>query len=192
MGVAYKNFWSINTDEAVVAGHLRCFLPKHVEIFMPLNAQMRDVDLLAHNFRNKKTISIQVKGSRAYEPQKKEKEIYGDGSATWFMFKREVIDQSTADYFIFLHYIIEESISRGRRRIEPHLVIIPTTILKDKIRKNGYVVRGNRYALYTWVNPKTRKAFGIHKNNIDFTPYLDKKGIKVFIKELQKPQNVSR
>lgn len=106
MGIAYKNFWSLNTDEAVVAGQFRYYLPKHIEIFMPLNAQMKDIDLIAYNFKNRRAISIQVKGSRAYEPSKTEKIAYGDGSATWFMFKREVIDKCKAGYFVFLHYII--------------------------------------------------------------------------------------
>ena len=185
MGIAYKNFWSINSDEAVVVGHLRYYLPKHIETFMPLNAQMKDIDLIAYDTKNKKAISIQVKGSRAYEPNKKEKVAYGEGSATWFMFKRETIDKCSADYFIFLHYIIVEDVAKGRRYVEPHFVIIPTLHLQKAMQKNGYIVRGNRYALYTWINPKKKKAFGIHRNDIDFSPYLDKKGIKVFLKNFE-------
>lgn len=186
MGIAYKNFWSVNTDEAVVAGHLRYFMPNHIEIFMPLNAQMKDIDLLAYNAKNKKAISIQVKGSRAYEPQKSEKVEYGAGSATWFMFKREVIDNCDADYFIFLHYIILENVSKGRRYVEPHLVTMPAIELKRKMKKNGYVVRGDRYALYTWVNPKKKRAFGIRHNKMDFSNYLDKAGLNYLRKDLER------
>lgn len=184
MGIAYKNFWSVNTDEAVVAGHLRYFLPKNIEVFMPLNAQMKGVDLLVYNLKNRKSLTIQVKGSRAYEPQKSEKKNYGVGSATWFMFKREVIDRSTADYFIFLHYVIEEDASSGKRRIAPHFVTIPTSSLKKKMKANAYVVRGGRYALYTWINPKINKAYGIHGNNIDFSSYLNKKGFSLLLRDL--------
>ena len=72
MGIAYKNFWSLNTDEAVVAGILRNATSKDVEVLMPLNAQMKGVDLYLLNIKTKNIITIQVKGSRAYEPQKAE------------------------------------------------------------------------------------------------------------------------
>lgn len=185
MGIAYKNFWSVNTDEAIVAGHLRYYMPKHIEVFMPLNAQMKDIDLIAYNHKNRNVTSLQIKGSRAYEPRAAERNAYGEGSATWFMFKREVIDKSSADYFIFLHYIIVENLDGGRRNVEPHLVTIPTHILKKQMNKNGYVVRGNRYALYTWVNPRKKKAFGIHHNEIDFSDYLDKAGMNLLRRDLE-------
>jgi hypothetical protein len=41
MNKSYKNFWSLNTDEAVVTGILRDETPKEVEVLMPLNAQMK-------------------------------------------------------------------------------------------------------------------------------------------------------
>lgn len=186
MGVAYKNFWSINTDEAIAAGHLRNYFLKGIEVFMPLNAQMKDVDLLVYNSKTGRGATIQVKGSRAYEPQKKEIRDYGDGSATWFMFKREVIDKSEADYFIFVHHILNTKKKLGRREIEPHFITIPTSDLKEKMKVDGYVVRGNRYALYTWINPSMKKAFGIKKNNIDFTRYLDGKGFALLARNLSK------
>ena len=72
MGRAYKNFRSLNTDEAIVTGILNEFTEKNIEILIPLNAQMKDTDLIVMNMNNKKAIKIQVKGSRAYEPSKKE------------------------------------------------------------------------------------------------------------------------
>ena len=185
MGVAYKNFWSINTDEAVVAGQLRSFLSKNIEIFMPLNAQMKGIDLLAYNHTNGKAKTIQVKGSRAYEPRKAEVDKHGEGSGTWFMFKREVIDKSVADYFIFIHYIIEVNVKLGRRTIVPHFVTMPTNILKEQMQNNGYIVKGSRYALYTWVNPKKKTALGTNNNNIDFTKYLDKSGFEGLMNEIK-------
>ena len=80
---------------------------------MPLNAQMKDIDLIAYNHKNRKVISLQIKGSRAYEPRVAERNAYGEGSATWFMFKREVIDKTASralervnfstNTFIFIH-----------------------------------------------------------------------------------------
>jgi len=63
---AYKNFRSLNTDEAVVTGILRDSTAKNVEVFMPINAQMKYTDLVLMNMDNNKVLKIQVKGSRAY------------------------------------------------------------------------------------------------------------------------------
>ena len=101
MGKAYKNFWSLNTDEAVVTGILRDSTHKNVEVLMPANAQMKDTDLVLMNVDNKKAVKIQVKGSRAYEPSKSDILKYGDGSASWFYFKKEVVQKSTADFLFF-------------------------------------------------------------------------------------------
>ena len=54
MAKAYKNFWSLNTDEAIVAGILRDETLKNVEVLMPLNAQMKGIDLFLMNLKNKK------------------------------------------------------------------------------------------------------------------------------------------
>ena len=81
MGKAYKNFWSLNTDEAVVAGILRDETTKNIEVLFPLNAQMKGVDLVLMNIENKKSVTVQIKGSRAYEPRKSEIKKYGAGSA---------------------------------------------------------------------------------------------------------------
>ena len=48
---------------------------------MPLNAQIKGVDLYLINTKTKKVATIQVKGSRAYEPQIREVREYGHGSA---------------------------------------------------------------------------------------------------------------
>ena len=61
MSHAYKNFWSLNTDEAVVTGILRGSTEKNTEVLMPINAQMKDIDLVLYNVENRKNITIQVK-----------------------------------------------------------------------------------------------------------------------------------
>ena len=77
MGIAYKNFWSLNTDEAVVSGILRDQTDKNIEVLMPMNAQMKGVDLVLMNVNTKKAITIQVKGSKAFEPKKNELKLVG-------------------------------------------------------------------------------------------------------------------
>jgi len=154
---SYKNFWSLNTDEAVVTEILRENTSKDVEIFMPINAQMKDIDLLAMNMENKKVNTIQVKGNKAYEPKKKEKEKYGEGSTGWFFLNKEIIHRSKADYFIFLVYVISEE-RNGRRFIEPHTITIPTKKLQNLCSKYKKP-HPEKYSFYFWVNSKKKGAF---------------------------------
>jgi hypothetical protein len=177
MGVAYKNFWSLNTDEAIVAGILRNKTKKDIEVLMPLNAQMKGVDLYLFNTKSKKTVTIQVKGSRAYEPSKKERGKYGQGSAGWYFFSTKIISKATADYFAFLVYVIEEHGKTGRRVIEPHLIFIPTKELQKYCLKYKKPHGKERYSFLIWVNPVTKKAFDFRDKTIEFSKYLDNKGV---------------
>ena len=181
---AYKNFWSLNIDEAIVSGLLRNNLNKNQEIFMPLNAQMKDIDLVAMNLKNKKTITIQVKGSKAYEPKISEVKRFGEGSNSWFFFLKENITRSEADYFIFLVYVIRESTEKGRRIIEPHLITIPTKKLVELCEKNKKVHGDKRYSFYFWVKPNEKKAFDWRDTLYDVSDYLDEKGLENLKKEL--------
>ena len=185
MGRAYKNFWSLNTDEAVVTGILRDSTPKNVEVLMPINAQMKDTDLILMNVDNKKSLKIQVKGSRAYEPRKSEIVKYGDGSAGWFCFKKDVVHKNTADYFIFLIYVIEESKKTGRRIITPHTLTIPTKELIQLCEKHKKIGKGDRYNFFFWINPVKNKSFEFRDETFDTTKYLDKSGFDRLNQELK-------
>jgi len=178
MGRAYKNFWSLNTDEAVVAGILRSETNKSIEVLMPLNAQMKDVDLVLLNTKSKKSLTIQVKGSRAFEPRKNETREYLYGSAGWFFFPREVISKSTADWFTFLIYVIEQHPKEGRRLIEPHVITIPTDKLKKLVDKYKKVGKTGRYNFLLWVDPKRKIAFDFHDKKYILSDFLDKNGFK--------------
>lgn len=183
MGKAYKNFWSLNTDEAVVSGILQD-VDKNAEILMPLNAQMKGIDLVLLNTKSKKIKTIQVKGSRAYEPRKNEIKKFGAGSAGWFFFKSEVINKATADYFVFLIYVLEEVKKIGKRIIEPHTITIPTKKLKELSEKNKRVHGSERYSFLIWINPKTKEAFDFRDEKIDFSEYLDRNGHKILVNSL--------
>lgn len=177
MSKAYKNFWSLNIDEAVVSGILRDETSKNIEVLMPLNAQMKGVDLVLMNAEDKKTITIQVKGSRAYEPQKKEVEKFGEGSGGWFFLNTDVIHKATADYFIFLIYVIVQSSKKGRRYIEPHTITIPTEKIQE-LSKRYKKPHPNNYSFYFWINPHSKKAFDFRDKYYDVSRYLDKKGFE--------------
>lgn len=185
MGIAYKNFWSLNTDEAVVAGILRSEIgKKNIEVLMPLNAQMKDVDLILMNIKNKKVITIQVKGSRAFEPRETERVRYNEGSAGFNFFSADTIKLATADYFAFLVYVIEEAKRQGRNIIRPHMIIIPTDELKKKI-KNRRIENGNRLRFSFWIKPKAKEALDISDNDNDYSEYLDMRGFEKLYKDCQ-------
>jgi len=183
MGIAYKNFWSLNTDEAIVAGILRNETANNVEVLMPMNAQMKGVDLVVMNVENKKAVTIQVKGSRAFEPKKGELLKYGYGNVGWFYLEEKTIFKATADYFIFLIYVIEEDTKIGRRTLNPHSIIIPTKKLQDLTRKHKKI-HGVRFSYYFWINPKIKEAFDIRDEKFYVSEYLDKAGYLKLNKEL--------
>ena len=184
MGKAYKNFWSLNTDEAVVTGILRSETSKGVEVLMPINAQMKGIDLVLMNIATKKSISIQVKGSKAYEPTKKESDKFGFGSTGWFFLHMDVIQKATADYFIFLVYVIEQSLKTGRRHIKPHTITIPTAKIKELSEKYKKP-HPNNYSFYFWVNPEKEEAFDFKDTLYDVSEYLDSKGFEKIGLELK-------
>lgn len=190
MGIAYKNFWSLNTDEAVVTGILRNEFSKNknIEVFMPLNAQMKDIDLILMNMKKepKKAVTIQVKGSRAYEPSKMGVKKYVDGSGGWFWFDKKVISESSADYFIFLIYVLETNHNAGRRNIKPHTLTIPTKELQNLCNKYEKEEKGNKYNFFFWVNPVKKEAFDIRneKKIYPVSEYLDDKGFELLHKQL--------
>lgn len=176
--MAYKNFWSLNVDEAVTIGMLRGYLSKNLEVFMPANAQMKDIDFIIVNMKNKKMITVQVKGSRAYEPKESEVRKFGDGSAGWFHLNKNKIDKSNADFFIFLIYVLEENKKIGRISIRNHMIVIPTNKLKMLCKKYKKVVKGKIYNFFIWINPIKKRAIEFRDRKYYMTRYLDEKGLK--------------
>lgn len=188
---SFKNLWTLNTEEAIVAGILRAETRKDVEIFIPLNAQMKDVDLVLVNTANKKTIKIQVKGSRAYEGNKKQIKKYGYGSYSWIDIKKNTIDNSISDYFIFLIYTLEQfnENSKGSVYIKHHTITISKDELRSKISYKKIPDNG-LCRFYIWVNPKTKQAFDLpnSKRGISeeyYSNFLDKKGFEKLNKDLK-------
>jgi hypothetical protein len=189
--MSYKNFWSLNIDEVVVTGELRKelrkSLKKDIEIMMPMNAQLKDIDLLAINLTNRKVLTIQVKGSRAYEPNQKARRDFGKGSGGWFFLEKSIIERCSADYFIFLIYIINENQEKGKLSLDKHTITISPKTLFDKCEKHK-ILKGNKYSFQIWINPETKEAFDFtderKKGRLDLTNYLDVKGFEQIRQDL--------
>ncbi len=182
MGIAYRNIWSLSVDEAVVVGIIRNVLCKHkrIEVFMPMNAQLKDIDLIVINLKNKKVTTIQVKGSKAHQPKSNEVKKRKGGSG-WFFFKKNTITKATADYFIFLVYVFEELSGKRRKSLEPHLITIPTEGLK-KLCRQHHKIHGKSLNFYFWINPNEGKAEEWRDEPYSVSKYLDERGIKSLLK----------
>lgn len=169
---SYKNLWSLNVDEAVTAGILQGIFKKQAQVYFPLNAQLKDVDLLLGNSKHRKTILIQVKGSKAYEPSASEKAKFGDGSVGWFFIPKNKIKNCTADYFIFLIHVINDAFNNAenRKTFSTHLLTItPSDLYKIcRRRKRAFDYRDS---------PK--------KGIVDLRKYLDLNGVRQLRRDLR-------
>jgi len=130
-----KNFWSLNVDEAFVANWLKEKLPKSCQVFFPVNFQFPYVDLIVYNSKNKKTTTIQVKSSQAYE-ENYNNERYWVSAHKFDTYK---IKPDKVDFFIFTCFypFISKSTSKkiGPRNIENYFVVFSTTELKKYIKR---------------------------------------------------------
>lgn len=170
--MSIKNIWSLNVDECLVADKLKNNL-KGWEVFFPLNGQLKDIDLVVVNLKNTKPVSIQVKGSRSYDPYQSEINRFGDGSATWFRLHSDSVakPKNKLDYYVFvLHNFIDTNV---KKKINIDYLIIPNNVfqkicLKKAIRKGGY------YHFFIWIDSKGKRSFDFRESKtIDLSKYLN-------------------
>lgn len=166
----------MNIDETLVADKLKSVFSKSdYEVFMPLNTQMRDIDLLLVKLGHYKTYSIQVKGSRTYEPKISETKKYGYGSAAWFRIAKNSIvkTQNKISCFVFvLHSFSDTDIKKS---ISINYLVIPSRDLL-KITGKKHLRKGDFYHFFIWVDPKDKRAFDFNNsggNVIQLSKYLD-------------------
>lgn len=169
MGI--KNIWSLNVDELLVSDQLKNHLKKtNYEVCFPLNAQMKDVDLVLLNLKNNKAKTIQVKGSRTYEPTKSEIKRFGDGSAAWFRIDKDSIfnPSNKVDFYIFvLHNFVDGEI---KKEIKVDYLIIPIEDFYKCCNKKT-ARKGNFYHFFIWIDSKKKRSFDFNNQNQIF---LDK------------------
>lgn len=173
MGI--KNLWSLTVDEALVADKIKSEFEKtKYEVFFPVNTQMKEVDMVFMNLENNKTYTLQVKGSRTYEPKKSEKERYGNGSAAWFTITRKSIFEPTnkVDYYVFvLHSFVDGKL---KKELKINYLILPNRDLM-KVASKKILRKGGKFHFFIWVDPAGRRAFDFNNRNkeIPLSKYLD-------------------
>ncbi|MBI5804171.1 hypothetical protein HY450_02915 [Candidatus Pacearchaeota archaeon] len=173
MGV--KNLWSLNIDELLVADKLKhIFNKEDYEVFFPLNSQLKNIDLILLNLKKNKYRTIQVKGSRTYNPTSKEIEEFGNGSGAWInLTKKSVFEPSNKiDFYIFVLHSLEDGMSKKEIRI--NYLIIPykdfkKIVSKKQLRRNG------TYHFFIWIDDKGKRSFDFNniRKQISLTKYLN-------------------
>ncbi len=182
MPESFKNFWSLNVDEAVAAGKLQHALGRKAQVYFPLNAQLRDVDLLVVNSRTQRAVTLQVKGAKAFEATKSQKAKHGVGSLCWFFIPAKKIYRCQANYFVFILHTISSDLGRerNRRHISTHLLIIKPTVL-SRICKEKKILHKD-YSFYISVDPLRQRAIEFRDSDkrgvVDLSKYLDACGVK--------------
>lgn len=174
--MAIKNLWSLNVDELLVADELKQYFAKdHYEILFPLNAQMKDVDLVLFELKKNKATSIQVKGSRTYTLRKSEIRELGDGSSALFRIAKKSIftSQNKVDYFVFvLHHFKDGEL---KKRIEVDHLVIPIDDLKGVCKKK--ILRKGGYYFFTiWLSSDGKKIRDFNNpkfHTISLSKYLN-------------------
>ena len=169
-----KNFWSLNVDEIIAADKIKSELGKEYEVFFPVNSQLKDIDLLIQNLKTGKSKSIQVKGSRTYEPSRSEAKNLGAVKTSWHVIKEKSIFSPTnkIDFFIFVTH--EEELTTQKRRIKQNYLIIPINDFR-KITKKQKERRSAGYYHYSFIiKGKTATEFNNRQQKtIDFSKYLN-------------------
>lgn len=174
--MSMKNLWTMNIDETLVADKLKgVFSKSDYEVFMPLNTQMKDIDLLLVRLNKYKAYGIQVKGSRTYEPKISETKKYGYGSAAWFTIAKTSIvnTQNKVSCFVFVLHSFGDT--ENKKIININYLIIPINDL-IKITEKKQMRKGDLYHFFIWVDSKDNRAFDFNNAGgkvIQLSKYLD-------------------
>jgi len=159
-----KNVWSLNVDEALTADEINHKLgKKRYEVFFPANAQLKDIDLLLLDLKTNKIKTMQVKGSRTYEPQPIQRKRYGEGSSAWIMIPKKSLENPSnkVDYHIIvLHNLIDSKI---KKQIKINYLIIPSVEFKNILSKKKVNNRG-MYNFFIWIDDKGKRSFDFHED----------------------------
>lgn len=171
-----KNLWTLNVDELLVSDMLkRNFKKGSFEVFFPLNAQMKDVDLILLNLKSNKVNSIQVKGSRTWEPRLSEVKRYGNGGATWFKIAKDTIfkPSNRIDYFVFVLHGFQDG--ELKKEIKIDFLVLPLKNFR-RICEQKATRKGNAYHFFIWIDTKNKRAFDFNNKDgkiFPFSKYLN-------------------
>ena len=174
-----KNLWSLQVGEAVVAEELsKRFPPKDkYQVFIPLNNQLEDIDLILADLDKKSYVTIQVKESNT---RVKESKLYPNGKIRWgwFQIKKKNLEKPRikVDYYVFLRYSLTE-----KREFHNDFIIVTPDDLIKKIKENKKKLTGGKIFTFNFeVEDGKANDIKIAKNKQEtpYTDYLNDAGFK--------------
>lgn len=158
-----KNLWSLQVGEMIVAEEIAKRLPKTYQVFIPLNNQLKDTDLVIADLKTKAFKTIQVKESREYELGK---------ANGWFTVSEDKLKKSNGevDFYIFLLYTAKPTKTKFENHTE--FIIVPSSVLIEKSKEKKAVK--SRLHFYFHIEGKTVvEVRESRKNPIDYSKYLN-------------------
>ena len=153
-----KNVWSLQVGEVVVADLLKRNLGKDYEIFIPLNNQLKDYDLVLMNQKTRKIVKIQVKESREYN--------LGECNG-WFGISAKKVRDKVADFYVFIIYTAEEN--NHKMKMVCRSLVVPAEVLLEKSRSKIESKGGFDY--YFKIMPE--KAWEDREIEVDYSDYVN-------------------
>ncbi len=163
--MAIKNFWSLQAGEAIAIDLIKRNIGKKYELFMPLNNQLKNFDLVLMNLNTRKIATIQVKESREY--------TLGKGNG-WFRISKEKVENKVADFYIFLIYISKKY--ENKSKIEAKTLIVPSGILLEK-SKDKKTSKGKYTYYFKIQGRRSYEDRDNRKHPIDYSDYTDNFGL---------------
>ena len=153
-----KNIWSLQVGEVITADLIKRNLGKDYEIFIPLNNQLKDYDLVLMNQKTKKVAKIQVKESREYN--------LGMGNG-WFGVNKKKVFDKVADFYVFLIYTAEED--GHKMKMNNRVLIVPADVLLEKSKNKIESKESFDY----YFNIQEKKAWEHRNGLVDYSKYLN-------------------
>jgi hypothetical protein len=118
-----KNVWSLQVGEVITADLIKKNLGKDYEVFIPLNNQLKDYDLVLMNKKTKKIATIQVKESREYN--------LGIANG-WFGINKQKVFDLVCDFYVFLVYTADKN--GYKMKMGNRILVVPSRDLLNKSR----------------------------------------------------------
>lgn len=155
-----KNLWSLQVGEVIVAEEIKNRLPKTYQVFIPLNNQLKDIDLIISNLKTKTFKTIQVKESREYKLGK---------ANGWFTVSEDKLKEASneVDFYIFLIYTARPTKTKFENRTE--FIIVPSKVLIERSKEKKAVKKRIHY--YFHIKDKT--VVEVRGCKKDYSKYLN-------------------
>lgn len=153
-----KNVWSLQVGEVITADLIKQHLGKDYEIFIPLNNQLKDYDLVLMNQKTKKIAKIQVKESREYH--------LGQADS-WVGIKEEKVKKKVADFYVFLVYTAKEE--KHKMKMIARVLIVPS----EKLLENSKNKKSSRGGYDYYFKIQEDKAWDDRDSYVDYSEFID-------------------